>query len=175
MTNTYTKKIVLSALFAALTCVATMIIQVPTPTGGYIHLGDGFVLLSGILLGPALGGISAGIGSMFADVLSGYMQWAPATLIIKAVAAMTGGLLYKLLIKQFSPKNKSLIIILSGIGSGLTVILGYLSYNTLLLGNGFVAAVTSVPTDTLQSVFGILVATFLVPVLRKIPFMKEYW
>ena len=40
-TNSKLKKIVLTALFAALSCVATMSIKLPTPgTGGYIHPGD---------------------------------------------------------------------------------------------------------------------------------------
>ena len=47
-----TKKLVIGALMAALTCIATMIIKIPTPTLGYIHLGDGLVLLCGIVLGP---------------------------------------------------------------------------------------------------------------------------
>ena len=63
-----TKKLVVTALMAALTCIATMIIKIPTPTFGYIHLGDGFVLLSGIILGPVSGAFAAGIGSMFADI-----------------------------------------------------------------------------------------------------------
>ena len=32
-----TKKLVIGALMAALTCIATMIIKIPTPTLGYIH------------------------------------------------------------------------------------------------------------------------------------------
>lgn len=80
-----TKKLVIGALMAALTCIATMIIKIPTPTLGYIHLGDGLVLLCGIVLGPLGGALSAGIGSMFADIFSGYASWAPATLIIKAL------------------------------------------------------------------------------------------
>ena len=75
-----TKKLVIGALMAALTCIATMIIKIPTPTLGYIHLGDGLVLLCGIVLGPLGGALSAGIGSMFADIFSGYASWAPATL-----------------------------------------------------------------------------------------------
>lgn len=63
-----TKKLVIGALMAALTCIATMIIKIPTPTLGYIHLGDGLVLLCGIVLGPLGGALSAGIGSMFADI-----------------------------------------------------------------------------------------------------------
>ena len=63
-----TKNLVMGALMAALTCIATMIIKIPTPTLGYIHLGDGLVLLCGIVLGPLGGALSAGIGSMFADI-----------------------------------------------------------------------------------------------------------
>lgn len=40
------RKLVLAALLAALTAVATMIIRIPTPTQGYIHLGDGMVLIA---------------------------------------------------------------------------------------------------------------------------------
>ena len=47
-----TKRIVMTALFAALACVATMSIRIPTPgTNGYIHPGDAIVILSGIILG----------------------------------------------------------------------------------------------------------------------------
>ena len=87
-----TKKLVIAALMAAFTCVATMIIKFQTPTFGYIHLGDGLVLLCGIVLGPVTGGLAAGIGSMFADIFSGYITWAPATLIIKALTAFVAGL-----------------------------------------------------------------------------------
>ena len=54
-----TKKMVTAALLAAFTCIATMIIKIPTPTFGYIHLGDGLVLLCGIILGPAIGALPA--------------------------------------------------------------------------------------------------------------------
>ena len=48
------KKLVMAALFAALACVATMSIKIPTPgTSGYIHPGDAIVILAGVVLGPA--------------------------------------------------------------------------------------------------------------------------
>ena len=68
MTGKNIRKLVLAALLAALTAVATMIIRIPTPTQGYIHLGDGMVLICGILLGPGLGALADGIGSMMADL-----------------------------------------------------------------------------------------------------------
>lgn len=50
------KKLVMAALFAALACVATMSIKIPTPgTSGYIHPGDAIVILAGVVLGPAWG------------------------------------------------------------------------------------------------------------------------
>ena len=50
--NSNLKKIIMTALFAALACVATMSIRIPTPgTGGYIHPGDAIVILAGIILG----------------------------------------------------------------------------------------------------------------------------
>ena len=52
MTNKAIRTLVLAALFAALTCVATMVIQIPSPMNGYVNLGDCFVLLAGWVLGP---------------------------------------------------------------------------------------------------------------------------
>ena len=73
-----TQKLVLTALFAALTCVATMIIRIPTPgTGGYIHPGDALVILSGIILGPLYGFLAAGLGSCLSDFLGGYFSTFP--------------------------------------------------------------------------------------------------
>ena len=59
-----TKKLVLAALMCALTCVATMVIRIPTPTMGYIHPGDALVLLCAFLLGPVPGALAAGICSL---------------------------------------------------------------------------------------------------------------
>ena len=53
------KFLVTAALLAALTCIATMVIKVPTPTLGYVHPGDGLVLLCGLILGPVYGSLAA--------------------------------------------------------------------------------------------------------------------
>ena len=79
-----TRMMVMTAVFAALACVATMVIKVPSPTGGYMNLGDTVVLLGGYLLGPAWGALAGSIGPALADVLLGSAIYAPATLVIKA-------------------------------------------------------------------------------------------
>lgn len=173
--NNKTQKIIISALFTALTCVATMVIKVPTPTSGYIHLGDGLVLLSGIILGPVYGSIAAGLGSMFADLFSGYAGFAPATLIIKALAALIGGLLYHLINHLFSKSVLQIIpIILAGIGGGFIVTSGYFIFEAFIMGLGVPAAFAGVPFNLLQNLFGIIIAAILVPLLGNIQIVKEF-
>ena len=65
-----TKKLVVAALFAALTFTATFFIQFKLPNG-YLNPGDAVVLLGGRILGPLYGGLAAAMGSMLADVISG--------------------------------------------------------------------------------------------------------
>ena len=80
---------VTAAVLAALTCVATMVVQIPMPlTKGYVNLGDVMVLTSVWLIGSPWGVAAAGIGSAMADLLTGYAYYAPATLIIKALMAV---------------------------------------------------------------------------------------
>lgn len=86
-------KMVLTGMMTALVFIGTRFIQIPTPaTGGYINLGDGFVLISGLLLGPIYGSLAAGIGSALADILSGYAAWAFPTFIIKGIMALIVGI-----------------------------------------------------------------------------------
>jgi len=67
-----TKKLVLTALMAALTVIGSwMRIAIPVDIGGnsYFHLGNILCALSGILLGPWLGGLAAGMGSAIYDII----------------------------------------------------------------------------------------------------------
>lgn len=169
-----TLKLVTAALLAALTCVATMMIQVPTPaTQGYIHLGDGFVILSGILLGPVYGAAAGGIGSMMADLLSGYTAFAPVTLIIKACGACLCGLLFRHLAKSsFFNKYRIGAILLSGLLEGIVVVAGYFSFEATLFGYG-IAAAAEIPNNILQSLFGLVIAALLFEALSHVPAVKN--
>ena len=57
--KTPTQKIIFASMPAALTCVATMVIKIPSPLNGYINPGDCIVLLSGWLLSPIYGFMAA--------------------------------------------------------------------------------------------------------------------
>ena len=49
-------RLVNAAVMMALSCVLTLAVQIPTPSKGYLNLGDCAVLLGGWLLGPVYGG-----------------------------------------------------------------------------------------------------------------------
>lgn len=161
-----TKNLIIAALLAALTCIATMVIQIPT-LSGYIHLGDSLVILCGIILGPVTGGISAGIGSMMADLLSGYfIPYGPATLLIKALAAFSAGYLFHGLSKS-SKLNINILVLLSGAVSGIIVVIGYGIFGIAVYGLS--AGITTILPNFVQVSAGILGAFLLYPIISKIP------
>ena len=109
-------KIVITALFAALICVATMLIQIPIPaTGGYANLGDGIILICTFLLPPAYAVTAAGLGSALADILAGYVSYAPATLIIKAGVALIAALIFSKIGKDKNTRSMLAVMIVAGI------------------------------------------------------------
>ena len=166
------KKLILSALFAALTCVFTMLpIGIPSLTEGYIHFGDCFVLLSGWYLGP-YGVLAAGIGSMLTDILGGYLIYAPATLIIKmGVAAIAA------LILQISQKNKGVIFALrlsGGVLAEIFMALGYFVYSATVMSYGFVASAAEIPNNLIQGGVGVAAAIILAQIIDSTGVLKKF-
>ena len=80
--------ICMTAMFAALICVATMVIQIPSPLGGYVNFGDCFILVAAWVLGPVYGFAAGGIGSALADAFTGYAHYIPGTFVIKGLIAV---------------------------------------------------------------------------------------
>lgn len=160
--KTATQKIVITSLFAALTCVATILIKIPSPLNGYINLGDGIVLLAAWVLPLPYGVIAAGLGSALADVFSGYFVYAPATFVIKALMAIVAYSLYKL----FAKKIKSTVSrIFSGILAEIVMILGYYLFEGVLYG--FVSSLVNIPANAVQAVAGIVIGVALITIFEK--------
>lgn len=152
-------KLVLAALFAAITCVATMI-TIPLPiTNGYVNLGDCFVLLSGWFLGPVYGFLAAGIGSSLADMLLGYTDYAPATFIIKALMAVTAYFVFKAL-----SKKPFVARLTGGIAAETIMVLGYFGYEALRYG---ISASANIPFNATQGAVGLIVAVTIATVISK--------
>ena len=160
--KTPTQKTVIAALFAALVCVATMLIKIPSPLKGYINLGDGIVLLAAWILPPAYGLIAAGLGSALADLYAGYVMYVPATFVIKALMAVAAYTVYHLLIKKI-PDTVSRI--LSGVLAEIVMILGYFLFEGILYGFG--ASLVNIPANGVQGVAGIVIGVVLITVFEK--------
>ena len=167
MKHTSTFKIVLTALFAALICVATMLVQIPIPaTGGYANLGDGVILLCAFLMNPVCAVIAAGAGSMLADVLAGYMSCAIGTLIIKAVVALIGTAIYNRFGRGQSGKKAVAVMLVASILTEIFMILSYFAYEAVCLGIGM-GAVGAIPGNVGQGVVGVIIAVVLTPILTR--------
>lgn len=152
------RKLVLTALMAALCCVSTMVLQIPTPMQGYINLGDCFVLLSGWVLGPLHGAAAGGIGSMLADLLTGYAHYAPGTLVIKGMTALIAAAGYERLGRGRAA------LLAGGLVGEAAMVLGYFGYAGLLLGRGLAAAL-SIPGNAAQGLVGLAVGCALMQML----------
>ena len=168
MNNSKTKKLVMASLLAALCCVATMIIKIPSPLKGYLNLGDCVVLLSGWLLSPAYGFAAAGVGSALADIFSGYVTYAPATFVIKGLMALIAYYGFKILGNKIGNLPSRII---SGIVAEIVMVLGYFVFEGFLYG--FIPSIVNIPANSVQGVAGIIIGTILIKVFEKSKIMME--
>ncbi len=161
-------KLVIAAMFASMVCVATMVIKIPTPTNGYVNLGDCIVLLSGWMLGPVYGIAAAAIGSMLADLFSGYPVYAAATFIIKGAVALIAWLI-------FGRKGKGAVLaIISAVCAEVFMALAYFVFEWLLMGQGLAAAV-GIPANLVQGLIGAVLALLLLKLFTGSKALSEFF
>lgn len=157
---------VTAAVLAALTCVATMVVQIPMPlTKGYVNLGDVMVLTSVWLIGSPWGVAAAGIGSAMAYLLTGYAYYAPATLIIKALMAVAAFYIAKCFMN--GSYFKSLVgKVIGGTVAEIIMVAGYFVYAIILYGNVATAA-AGIFGNAIQGAVGLIAGVLLTVALEK--------
>jgi uncharacterized membrane protein len=79
--------------FLVMVTVATMIIPIPVPGGGFFNFGDVIVVFVGLYMGKKAGALAGGIGSAIADLLL-FPLFAPITLVVKGLEGFICGLGY---------------------------------------------------------------------------------
>ena len=147
---------------AALCCVATMIVKIPSPLKGYVNLGDCIVLLSGWILSPAYAFLAAGLGSALADVFSGYIIYAPATFVIKGLMAIIVFYCFKILHNKLGNLTSRII---GGVLAEIMMILGYFVFEGFLYGFG--PSVVNILPNGIQGVAGVIIGIILMKLLEK--------
>ncbi len=165
-------KVAAAAIFAALVAVATLTFVIPIPaTSGYFNLGEIFIYVAALLLGPFVG-LVAGGGAAIADMLVA-PQFALGTLTIKAVEGVLVGFIAKQLNKKI--KNFTVCAFIAIIIGGLEMVAGYFLYETLALGYPVALALLEVPFNMIQMLVGLGIALPIVyAVMRVFPQLKNY-
>lgn len=160
------KIMTLAALLAAFTCVATMLIQIPTPTKGYVNLGDCIVNISAWILGPIYGSAAAGIGSAMADLISGYVVYAPATLIIKGFMAVVSFFVYNAVSKKITSVVSRAV---AAVTAELVMVAGYALFEMIIYRSA-ATAVLGVGGNLVQGVMGAVSSVVIYEaVIKRIP------
>ncbi len=169
MKKRVTEKLIYSALFSCLIFIGTQFIKIPLVVG-YLNVGDCFVLLSGWIIGGGWAILGAGIGAGLADILSGYVIYAPVTIVIKGVMAFLAYIGYKIVAKK---KKPTLILgyTVSGVIAELIMATGYYLFEGALYG--FATASVSLIGNLLQGAIAVIAGTTLIAALEKTGMVKK--
>ena len=95
-TSILTRKIVFSALLAALCYIGFSFFRIDIPVGSEktaFHLGNVFCVLAALLIGGFWGGMSGAVGMTIADLTTGYVTSAPKTFLLKLCIGLVTGLI----------------------------------------------------------------------------------
>ncbi len=161
-------RIVSISILTAVTAVFTLLVRIPVaPTRGYINLGDVAIFFTAFTFGPVTALVSGGLGTAIADLLSGYAQWAPISLIIHGVQGFLAGLIVRTyLIKvnrdrsgseaevTFIQQRRRTFAIIGLAGIVGTVVMAGLYFLAGASMYGFGPALVEVPGNIIQCVVG---------------------
>ncbi|HNV63400.1 MAG TPA: ECF transporter S component [Candidatus Cloacimonas acidaminovorans] len=124
--------------------IATVLVRIPVPGGGYFNLGDVVIIFSGLFGGWKAGLIAGGIGSALADLI-GFPVFAPITLIVKGLEGLVAGLA--------KPAVKWQIYFFPAIAV-IIMIAGYFLGCWLFPNLGLAVAIADLPVNIIQAVAG---------------------
>ena len=169
-----TKRIAMAGLLAALTAVGSGLrIVIPVSIGGNsaFHLGNIFCALSGILLGPGLGGLAAGLGSAIYDMTNPiYISECWITFLMKGAYGLAAGMACKHL--KCGEYLRDLISTTAGALTYAVLYLGKKYLETMIVsgvtaGGAMVAVVSRLPATTFNMAVAIIIAPILSTAIRK--------
>ena len=181
------KKLIQTALLAALCFVSFTYLQIKIPVPGgdatSLHIGNAFCVLAALLLGGWYGGLAGAIGMTIADLLDPvYILVAPKTFILKlCIGLITGVIAHK--IAKISESNESKYIfkwsVIASVG-GLAFnviadpIVGFF-YKQYILGQpqdaAMILAKLSAATTFINAVVSVILVAIIYNAIR--PILKK--
>lgn len=136
-------KMSVTAMFTAMIFVLTRFVQIPVATG-YVHLGDALVYIAASFIGGPWALFAAAVGEALADLTSGWVTYAPITLIVKLLIALPFVSVSKKSNKILTPMTA-----LFTIPAGAITIIGYF-IGDLIIDKSY--AVVNIPGNAVQAV-----------------------
>ena len=97
-----TKKIVMTAFFAAIIYLGIQSFRIPLPAAvgtPFLHFGHIFVMLAVLMLGPKLSTVAGVLGLLVFDVLNGYIQAIPNVFVSTIIKCLLVGMIFQSLKK----------------------------------------------------------------------------
>ena len=170
-------RLIVTALMAAMVFVATNLrITIPTPLGNtMLHLGNVMCLLSGMLFGPVIGGLSAGTGSGFFDLFSEYAAEAPITFMNKFAMGFVTGLIARPKGKEGTRTRRAVAAVAGALTYvvlyiGKTVVTNYFILGVewqTVLATVYTKGTVSLANAAIAVVASVTLCEILLPLLKK--------
>jgi len=151
-------QISLTAVMTALVAVATLIVRIPNPMGGYFNFGDVMIFTVALTFNPFIGGFAGGVGSAIADFI-GFPMFVIPTLIIKGTEGFIAGLI--------TNKKNVFRDLLAVVVAGGEMVLGYFVVEFYFLDWGLGGALAEVPGNVAQIVIGGIVGLPIAYIVRR--------
>ena len=148
----------LMIVMSAMVAVATHIIRIPNPMGGYFNVGDVMIFVAALTFGPLVGGAAGGLGSAIADII-GFPSFAIPTLVIKGLEGLLAGLI--------TTKKSVFRDVLAVVVAGTEMVIGYFLIELFVLQWGLSLSVAEIPMNIAQVAIGGLVGIPIALVLRR--------
>lgn len=153
-----------TAMFTAVIFVLTRFVSVPVASG-YVHFGDALVYICAMTLGGIPAVFAAAVGEMLADISYGFLNYAVATVIIKALISLPFIFIFKKSDKILTPLSFMLTIV-----GGFVTVGGYFLAD-LVIDKTY--AVVNIPGNIIQAVGSAVIFVVFAAAMDKLSLKKK--
>ena len=166
-----------TAMMTAIILLATLFLKIPIAVG-YIHLGDAMIFLAAMMLPRKHACFAGAVGASLADIMGGFVAWAPWTAAIKLVMVL---IMHSALKASYETERRVIrpaglpLPELAGFVLAAAVdIGGYYIAEGFLYGN-WTAPMIGVPFNLLQASIGAILAVIISTMLCRTPLRDTFF
>jgi len=154
--------IALVAMFSSLSAVLTYFTHIPSPTGGYTHIGDTAIYIAALLFGTRVGALVGIVGPLVTDLVVGYPRWY-VTVVAHGLQGFIAG---------FGFRKKTWLQVTLALAAGLVMSLTYFIVNVYV--KGWAPALLSFLRDFFgQTLISVILSIPVVKTIEKIGIQEK--